>query len=88
MVLRRRPGRRNRSSGYAGVSVRPNLLADEDLPPWPRQKRSLEKRARLKAAGLALFGEKAFHKFIVCGGLGGIVSIFFLSFFRLLPYNF
>lgn len=61
MVLRRRPGRRNRSSGYAGVSVRPNLLADEDLPPGPRQKRSLEKRARLKAAGLASFGEKGYE---------------------------
>ena len=40
---------------------RPNLLAGEDLPQDPRQKRSLEKRARLKAAGLALFGEKGFE---------------------------
>jgi AcrR family transcriptional regulator len=43
------------------VNVRPKLLAGEDLPPEPRQKRSLEKRARLKAAGLALFGEKGYE---------------------------
>ena len=43
------------------MSARPNLLAGEDLPPAPRQKRSLEKRARLKAAGLALFGEKGYE---------------------------
>jgi AcrR family transcriptional regulator len=43
------------------VSPRPNLLAGEDLPPEPQQKRSLEKRARLKAAGLALFGEKGYE---------------------------
>jgi AcrR family transcriptional regulator len=43
------------------VSSRPNLLAGEDLPSEPRQKRSLEKRARLKAAGLLLFGEKGYE---------------------------
>jgi AcrR family transcriptional regulator len=43
------------------VSGRPNLLAGEDLPPEPRQKRSIEKRARLKEAGLALFGEKGYE---------------------------
>ena len=43
------------------MSLRPNLLSGEDLPPEPRQKRSLEKRARLKAAGLALFGEKGYE---------------------------
>lgn len=43
------------------VSGRPNLLAEEGLPPQPRQKRSLEKRARLKAAGLALFGERGYE---------------------------
>ena len=41
---------------------RPRLLAGEDLPPPPRQRRSLEKRARLKAAGLALFGEKGYER--------------------------
>jgi AcrR family transcriptional regulator len=40
---------------------RPKLLAGEDLLPEPRQARSLEKRARLKAAGLALFGEKGYE---------------------------
>jgi AcrR family transcriptional regulator len=40
---------------------RPNLLAGEDRPADPRQKRSLEKRTRLKAAGLALFAEKGFE---------------------------
>jgi AcrR family transcriptional regulator len=43
------------------VSQRPNLLSGEDLPPQPRQKRSLEKRARLKVAGLTLFGEKGYE---------------------------
>jgi AcrR family transcriptional regulator len=61
MVLCWRPGRRDHSSGRPSVSLRPNLLAGEDLPPQPRQKRSLEKRARLKAAGLSLFGEKGYE---------------------------
>lgn len=42
------------------MSRRPNLLAGEDLPPAPQQKRSLAKQARLKAAGLALFGERGY----------------------------
>jgi AcrR family transcriptional regulator len=41
---------------------RPNLLTGEDLPPEPHQKRSLEKRARLKAAALSLFGEKGYER--------------------------
>ena len=41
---------------------RPNLLAGEDLPPAPVQKRSLAKRARLKTAALALFGEKGYER--------------------------
>lgn len=44
------------------MKARPKLLAGENLPREPRQKRSLEKRARLKAAGLALFGEKGYEK--------------------------
>jgi AcrR family transcriptional regulator len=40
---------------------RPNLLAGENLPPAPLQKRSRDKRTRLKAAGLALFGEKGYE---------------------------
>jgi AcrR family transcriptional regulator len=43
------------------VKTRPNLLAGQDLPPEPRQKRSAEKRERLKAAGRALFGEKGYE---------------------------
>jgi AcrR family transcriptional regulator len=43
------------------VSARPNLLAGENLPAAPRQKRSLEKRAGLKTAGLALFGENGYE---------------------------
>jgi AcrR family transcriptional regulator len=54
-------GRGDYSSGETGVKVRPNLLAGEDLPPGPQQKRSLEKRARLNSAGLALFGEKGYE---------------------------
>jgi AcrR family transcriptional regulator len=38
------------------LNARPKLLAGENLPAAPLQKRSLEKRARLKSAGLALFG--------------------------------
>jgi AcrR family transcriptional regulator len=45
----------------AGVRTRPNLLVREDLPPAPRQKRSLDKRARLKAHGLTLFSEKGYE---------------------------
>jgi AcrR family transcriptional regulator len=43
------------------MTTRPNLLEGADRPPEPHQKRSLEKRARLKAAGLALFGEKGYE---------------------------
>jgi AcrR family transcriptional regulator len=43
------------------MKKRPNLLAGEKLPPEPRQKRSLDKRERLKEAGLALFGEKGYE---------------------------
>ena len=41
--------------------MRPNLLADEHLPAEPRQKRSREKRERLKSAALALFAEKGYE---------------------------
>jgi len=61
-VLRRRAGGRDDSPIGAAVRKRPNLLAGEDLPSEPRQKRSLEKRPRLKAAGLALFGEKGYER--------------------------
>ena len=41
--------------------MRPNLLADEHLPTEPRQKRSREKRERLKSAALALFAENGYE---------------------------
>jgi len=41
--------------------MHPNLLAGEDLPRQPRQKRSVDKRERLKAAGLVLFGHKGYE---------------------------
>jgi AcrR family transcriptional regulator len=44
----------------SGVS-RPNLLAGEDVLPPPRQKRSQDKRARLKQAALTLFGERGYE---------------------------
>jgi len=44
------------------VGSRPRLLAGEDLPPAPRQRRSLAKRARLVAAALALFGERGYER--------------------------
>ena len=47
--------------GAIAVAKRPHLLAGEDMLPEPLQKRSLERRARLKAAGLALFGEKGYE---------------------------
>ena len=43
------------------MKKRPDLLAGEDLPSDPRQKRSVEKRERLKEAGLGLFGEKGYE---------------------------
>src|SRR5580658_9211139 len=61
LVLRGRAGGGGHPARDEGMSVRPNLLAGEDLPAAPQQKRSLEKRARLKAAGMALFGEKGYE---------------------------
>jgi AcrR family transcriptional regulator len=61
LVLRGRFSWGDDPSRKPGVSVRPNLLAGEDLAPEPRQKRSRDKRARLKAAGLLLFGEKGYE---------------------------
>lgn len=40
---------------------RPNLLAGENLPRGPQQKRSLDKQARLKEAGLLLFGKNGYE---------------------------
>jgi AcrR family transcriptional regulator len=43
------------------AASRPNLLAGEEVLPEPHQKRSQEKRARLKDAALALFGERGYE---------------------------
>lgn len=61
MVLRGGHCRRSDSQMAIAAGKRPNLLASENLPGAPLQKRSLEKRARLKAAGLALFGERGYE---------------------------
>jgi AcrR family transcriptional regulator len=61
VVLRGRAGGSHCPPAPAVVSVRPDLLAGENLPPAPRQKRSEDKRARLKEAGLALFGKKGYQ---------------------------
>ena len=41
---------------------RPDLLSSESLPPEPRQRRSREKRARLKDAALALFYAQGYER--------------------------
>jgi AcrR family transcriptional regulator len=42
------------------VPPRPDLLAGQDLQPEPRQRRSADKRERLKAVALELFGERGY----------------------------
>jgi AcrR family transcriptional regulator len=61
-VLRGRSHGRELPSGETLVREHPNLLAGEDLPPGPQQKRSLEKREQLKSAAQSLFGEKGFER--------------------------
>ena len=61
VVLRGGAGRGDPPSRETGLRVRPKLLAAQDLPPAPRQKRSLEKRERLKAAGLLLFAKRGYE---------------------------
>jgi len=61
VVLCGRLLRGDHATGEAAVIERPNLLRGEDVPAEPRQQRSLEKRARLKEAGLACFGEKGYE---------------------------
>src|SRR5690349_24950572 len=61
LVLRGSISGREHRPEDAVLSKRPNLLAGEDLLPQPRQKRSQERRARLKAAALAVFGEEGFE---------------------------
>ena len=44
------------------TSHRPNLLKFEQLPPEPRQRRSQEKRKRLKDAALQLFRSRGYER--------------------------
>ena len=65
------------------VSPRPDLLAHQDLPSAPHQKRSLEKRARLKAAGRVLFGSKGYERASIeeiAGRAGLAVGTFYQHF--------
>jgi len=62
--LRTIPGadRRARTPRAMPTSSRPNLLAREDLPPPPRQRRSLDNRERLKAVALGLFARHGYAR--------------------------
>jgi AcrR family transcriptional regulator len=65
------------------VIPRPDLLAQEDLPSPPHQKRSLNKRARLKAAGRVLFGSKGYERASIeeiAGRAGLAVGTFYQHF--------
>jgi AcrR family transcriptional regulator len=62
LVLRRRSGGRQYRLASPVVIERPDLLADQDLPSPPHQRRSLDKRVRLKAAGRVLFGSKGYER--------------------------
>lgn len=54
------PHRRETGKRVA-LPARPNLLAGEDCPPQPRQRRSSANRERLKTEALRLFGEKGYE---------------------------
>jgi AcrR family transcriptional regulator len=56
----RKPTRARTKARAARPPMRPDLLAREDLPPAPRQRRSLENRERLKAAALRLFSRNGY----------------------------
>src|ERR1041385_6799977 len=43
------------------IPHRPDLLVDEDLPPPPRQQRSLDRRNRIEDAALDLFGTHGYE---------------------------
>ena len=61
-MLRGGDCRRTVPAGEAGLKKRPQLLSGEDLPNEPKQARSVDKRVRLKAAGLSLFGKKGYER--------------------------
>ena len=62
MLLCGRIGGRNDPPKETVMTARPKMLVGKNVPLEPHQKRSLAKRARLKAAGLALFGEKGYER--------------------------
>ncbi len=83
MLLRGRAGGSDHPSPEGGLSKRPNLLAGEKLPRHPLQKRSSEKLARLKSAGLDLFAEKGYENTSIseiAGRAGLAVGGFYLHF--------
>jgi len=54
-------GSPHRSTKAKGMN-RPRVLEGEDLLPEPVQQRSIAKRERIKAAALALFGERGYER--------------------------
>src|SRR5215469_10468088 len=44
---------------------RPDLLQDEDLPPKPKQQRSLDRQRRIRTAALFLFEKHGYEKTLI-----------------------
>ncbi len=63
---------------------RPRLLAGQDFPGEPRQRRSQEKREQLLTAGLVLFGERGYEQTSVddIAGKASVAVGSFYQFFR------
>jgi AcrR family transcriptional regulator len=57
-----RARRRTATRRAATRSPRPDLLANEDLPPPPQQRRSVDNRERVKAAALRLFSRHGYAR--------------------------
>jgi AcrR family transcriptional regulator len=57
-----RARRRTVTRRAATTSPRPDLLANEDLPPPPQQRRSVDNRERVKAAALRLFSRHGYAR--------------------------
>jgi len=61
VLLCGRTDRGHRPSRSTALTSRPSLLAGEDLLRDPAQKRTVEKRQRIKGAALQLFGERGYE---------------------------
>lgn len=61
-MLRWRPPGDSPHHTEKALSQRPNLLAGENLPRGPQQRRSMDKQARLKQAGLEFFGKTGYEQ--------------------------